>query len=43
MRYVDPLITGWHDIQEVAKTHWLGKSPRRARGYGTACRQLQLP
>lgn len=22
MRYVDPLITGWHDVQEVAKTYW---------------------
>jgi len=22
MRYVDPLIAGWHDIQEVAKTYW---------------------
>lgn len=22
MRYVDPLVTGWHDVQEVAKTYW---------------------
>jgi transposase len=22
MRYVDPLIAGWHDIQEVSKTYW---------------------
>lgn len=22
MRYVDPLIAGWHDIQEIAKTYW---------------------
>ena len=22
MRYVDPLIAGWHDVQEVAKTYW---------------------
>lgn len=22
MRYVDPLLAGWHDVQEVAKTYW---------------------
>lgn len=22
MRYVDPLVAGWHDVQEVAKTYW---------------------
>jgi Transposase len=22
MPYVDPLVAGWHDIQEVAKTYW---------------------
>jgi len=22
MRYVDPLVAGWHDIQEVSKTYW---------------------
>jgi hypothetical protein len=22
MRYVDPLVAGWHDTQEIAKTHW---------------------
>lgn len=22
MRYVDPLLAGWHDIQEVSKTYW---------------------
>jgi Transposase IS116/IS110/IS902 family len=22
MRYVDPLIAGWHDVQEVSKTYW---------------------
>lgn len=23
MRYLDPLVAGWHDIQEVAKTYQL--------------------
>ncbi len=22
MRYVDPLVAGWHDVQEIAKTYW---------------------
>ena len=22
MRYVDPLVAGWHDVQEVSKTYW---------------------
>jgi transposase len=22
MRYVDPLVPGWHDIQEISKTYW---------------------
>lgn len=22
MRYVDPLLAGWHDVQEIAKTYW---------------------
>lgn len=22
MRYLDPLVAGWHDVQEVAKTYW---------------------
>ncbi len=22
MRYVDPLVAGWHDVQEISKTYW---------------------
>lgn len=22
MRYVDPLVAGWHDLQEISKTYW---------------------
>lgn len=22
LRYVDPVVAGWHDMQEVAKTYW---------------------
>lgn len=22
MRYVDPLVAGWHDVQEIANTYW---------------------
>lgn len=34
LRYLDPLVAGWHDIQEVAKTYWhvtLAPHPRPAQ------------